>query len=232
MSLERDVKVLKIYALVATLSGAAFLTAFRSTKNDIQTQQEIRAKRFVLVDSAGTGRVLIAADYKRDNSAGVYFFNQEGTEAGALAYNGKRHPDGRVEAYSILTMDQFKNDELIRLSYNQSDKRKRYGLAISDLPDTLSAEARQVLADLGKALQSAKTTEEANTLRREYLSRVPAREIGARRYFAGREYDGSYVITLADPDGRPRLRLQVDTAGSASIVFLDAAGRIVRSITP
>jgi hypothetical protein len=40
--------------------------------------EEIRARRVLIVDSAGQGPVLLASDYKQDNSAGVYFFNQEG----------------------------------------------------------------------------------------------------------------------------------------------------------
>ena len=54
----------------------------------------------------------------------------------------------------------------------------------------------------------------------------------ARRVFVGRDFDGQSLVTLSDRDGRPRLRLQVDTAGNPSIVFLDEQGRTVKSITP
>jgi hypothetical protein len=38
----------------------------------------------------------------------------------------------------------------------------------------------------------------------------------ARRLFAGRDKEGTSLVTLSDADGKPRLRLQVDKAGTAS----------------
>lgn len=216
--------------VLATLSGVCLLAMFQSPGQ--RPVEEIRAKRILIVDSTGTGRVLLASDYKRDNSAGIYFFNQQGTEAGALAYNGKRGPNGAVEAYSVFTMDQYQSDEVVRLAFSQTGGQKRQGLTISDRPDSLTAEARKVLNDLTAALQNAKTTEEAQNLRREYLSRVPGRELGASRLFVGRNTEGTAVVTLSDRDGKPRLRLQVDSLGGASISFLDETGRVLRAITP
>ena len=216
--------------ILATLSGVCVLAAFQAPIQ--RPVEEIRAKRILIVDSMGKGRVLLASDYKNDNSAGIYFFNQEGTEAGALAYNGKRGPDGVVEAYSILTMDQFQSDEVVRLAFSQTGGQKRQGLTISDRPDTLTAEARQVLNELSRALQASRTSAEAQALRREYLARVPGRALGASRLFVGRNTEGTAVVTLSDPDGKPRLRLQVDSLGNASITFLDVTGRVVRAITP
>ena len=42
---------------------------------------------------------------------------------------------------------------------------------------------------------------------------------GHRSYFS--------LATLSDPDGKPRLRLRVDSLGAARIEFLDAAGNVV-----
>jgi hypothetical protein len=39
------------------------------------------------------------------------------------------------------------------------------------------------------------------------------------------------VINLSDRQGRPRLRLVVDSLGAARIDFLDAGGRVTRSVT-
>jgi hypothetical protein len=228
-TLERDVRVLKV--AFAALAVVFLFSVFRSSQSTTQLE-EVKTRRVVIVDSADKTRLMLASDYKKDNSAGVYFFNQEGTESGALNYNGKRGENGRVEAYAIWTMDQFKDDEIVRVGYDQTGDQKRQGLTISERPDSLTERARQVIHDLGNALQSAKSPEEARALRREYLARVPARELGARRLFAGRDADGTSGITLSDPDGKPRLRLQVDKDGNASIAFLDEAGRVTRTIAP
>jgi hypothetical protein len=229
--LDREVKALRLYAVATTILGIFSIAAFRPGSQS-QSFDEVTARRFTVIDSAGKGRVLIASDYRNDNSAGLYFFNQAGTEAGAFAYNGRRRPDGSIDAYAVLTMDQFQEDEVIRLSYNQSGKRKRHGLAISDMPDTATARYQAALEELRRTLPAAKTAEEANAIRRRVLDPIPGSEKGARRLFVGRDYDGQSVITLSDRDGKPRLRLQVDSAGNASIVFLNEQGTVVKSITP
>jgi hypothetical protein len=223
--------LLKLYAVATTVLGVGSIAAFRAG-NESRSFEEVTAKRFRLVDSAGKGRVLIASDYKNDNSAGLYFFNQEGGEAGAVAYNGRRRPDGSVEAHAVITMDQFQDDEVIRLSHNQSGSRKRHGLIISDMPDTITERYQAAVAELRRTLPSAKTPEEANAIRERLLGPIPGRERAARRLFLGRDYEGQSMLTLSDRDGRPRLRLQVDTAGNTSIVFLDERGAVVKTITP
>jgi hypothetical protein len=229
--LDRDVKLLKLYAIATTLMWIVVVAGFRPAAR-AQAFQEITASRFRLVDSAGKARLLIASDYKTDNSAGLYFFNQEGSEAGAFAYNGRRRPDGSVDAYAVLSMDQFKDDEVVRLSYGQNGKRKRHALIISDMPDSVTARYTAALAELRQLLPAAKTPEEANAIRQRVLGPIPGRERGARRLFVGRDFDGQSLVTLSDRDGKPRLRLQVDTAGNPSIAFLDETGRVTRSITP
>ena len=230
--LEKEVRFLKVFAIGATLLVTILvLTAF-TLQNGKQKFDEITAKRIVIVDSNGMRRVLLAADYKQDNSAGLFFFNQEGTESGALFYNAKREQDGKIDAYALLTMDQFKSDQIVALEYDHVGNQKRHGLTISDRPDVLSRQAEELLTALRIALESAKSESERQAIRRDYLSRIPARDIVARRLFAGRDVEGSSVVTLSDPDGKPRLRLEVDKFGKASITFLESTGRVVKTIKP
>jgi len=255
--LKKEVRFLKIYAVGATLLWAVFtLTAF-TLKSGEQKFEEITTSRIKFVDSegkeratigaqsgkgsmagllfydsAGKGRLRMGADIGKGSFAGLVFYNEDQTEAGVLMYKGKRNQDGKIDAASLLTMDQFKSDEVIRLVYDHEGDQKRQGLLVNDRPDTLSPQAEKVLSDLSQALQSAKSEAERQALRREHLSRLPAREIVARRLFAGRDLDGASLVTLADLDGKPRLQLKVDKKGQASITFLDEAGRAVRTIKP
>ena len=100
------------------------------------------------------------------------------------------------------------------------------------MPDSATTRYQAALAELRRTLPAAKTAEEANAIRQRLLGPIPGRERGARCLFVGRDFDGQSLVTLSDRDGRPRLRLQVDTAGNPSIVFLDEQGRTVKSITP
>ncbi len=55
---------------------------------------------------------------------------------------------------------------------------------------------------------------------------------GQQRLFIGKNAERSSMVTLKDDKGRTRLRLQVAADGAAKIEFLDADGRVQRSVTP
>jgi hypothetical protein len=54
--------------------------------------------------------------------------------------------------------------------------------------------------------------------------------LSVQRLFIGRDYSKSAVLTLADRNGKPRLRLSVDSIGAARIEFLDDAGHVTRTL--
>lgn len=230
-ALEREVRALKLYAIAATLLGAGFLLAFRQQLASREFD-EVKARRFLVVDAEGRGRVMMASNYKPDSSAGVYFFNRQGTEAGVLSYDGKRGEDGQANAYAVWTMDEFQDDEVVRIAMEQSARGKRKYFVITARPDSLTPRAQQWLRDRQAALASATTDEERRTIRREFSTRIPGREIWASRLWVGEEYDGTSLVRLNDRDGHTRLQLRVDASGNASIAFLDAEGRTVRELKP
>lgn len=235
-TIKKSLRLIKAYALLMTALFVVLCFAGFTQSVSKQSFEEITAKRIKIVDPAGKVRVILGSNLENANRVGLLFYNEEGTESGALVYSGKRHKDGKIDAYSLLTMDQFRSDQIIVLAYDHDGDRKRYGLTINDRPDVMSAQADEIIRELGQALkqamQSGRSSAEMDALRREYLSRIPAREIVARRLFAGRDVEGSSLVTLSDPDGKPRLRLQVDKLGQASIVFLDPSGKTVRTIKP
>jgi len=48
--------------------------------------------------------------------------------------------------------------------------------------------------------------------------------------FVGKDAAKSAVLNLSDPNGKPRLRLVVDSLGAARIEFLDAAGKVTNTV--
>ena len=56
---------------------------------------------------------------------------------------------------------------------------------------------------------------------------VPPR---ATRVYLGKDPSKSAVLTLADPNGNPRIRLRVDSLGNASLEFLDASGKVTAKV--
>ena len=223
-------KAPKLYATVSTLlllglAVAAFGAGRRTAQFD-----EITVGKINIVDSEGRTRVILAGGYppRREDLAGLIFINQEGVEAGGLVYTGTTDTADGVQAGAILTFDQFDNDQIVALSYDQSGDQKRQGLTIQDRPDTLSDRVKEAY----RAIDGASSPEERDSLVSFHLSRIPQQEFVSRRLFVGRSWNRASLVTLSDPNGKPRLRLEVDSLGAASISFLDEEGEVVRTIEP
>lgn len=200
------------------------------THGDTARFDEITVRRVNVVDSAGRTRVILADGFppRRAELAGLLFLNEDGGEAGGFGYAGRRAENGEIRAGAILTFDQYRNDQILALEYVHRGDRKQQGLTIQDRPDTLSDLVKRAYREV----ETASDPVRRDSLQRYWQARLPASELVARRLFVGRDYAGSAVMTLSDPEGRPRLRLQVDSLGRSTIAFMDANGRVTRTITP
>lgn len=132
--------------------------------------------------------------------------------------NGSRKNGQDVSAGAGLMFDQYKQDQTVGIQYSELNGKRSAGLTVWDRPDTpLDRFAEQLLA--------AKTDAEKQALVKELQAKGQA---GATRVFVGKQRDRSAMVSLADPQGKPRLVLKVDEQGAATIQFLDAAGTVTR----
>jgi hypothetical protein len=160
-------------------------------------------------------------------SAGLIFFNDEGNEDGGLVWAGRQRPDG-YNASAALTFDQFNQDETVSIEYQDANRQRRAGLAVMDR----SEQAIQPFADSLMVIRALPDTAERNRRMMQFRESAISRGgTSAQRLFAGKQPDKSSVVTLSDRSGHPRLRLAVDSLGAARIEFLDAGGRITRTLT-
>ena len=157
-------------------------------------------------------------------SGGMIFFNDEGNENGGLAYAGHKTATG-YRANGHLTFDQFDQDETVSFSYTDVDGRARAGFTIADRSNI----PIKIFADSAMAFQALPDGPE-KTRRLQALRASPIGEAGKStpRVFVGKTPDRSSMLLLADPAGRPRIRLTVDSAGTPAMDFLDETGRTVR----
>ena len=128
--IRRELRLLKGYALVTTvLLGTLTLSAFRRSAHE--KFAEIDVERINVVEPDGKYRFVITNKprsigpiykgkpfgYPGGDRPGMIFFNDEGTENGGLSLGGRRLPDGRVDASSHMSFDQFDNDQVLNLDY-------------------------------------------------------------------------------------------------------------------
>lgn len=222
-----QLRLLQIYtAISTTVLFVLTLTAFDRSWSG-RAEREITAERINIVDSTGRIRLQIAGSFppRRTELAGILFVNNDGGEAGGLVYRGAKR-NGKVSAGGTLTMDQYNEDQVIALQYNQDGGRKTSGLTIGERPDTMGKE----LSELYRVLDPMPKSPRRDSIARTLIAALPPNQRAARRVFVGRDTSKAAVLNLSDRSGVPRLQLKVDSLGRASISFLDAGGRVVRTI--
>lgn len=226
---------LGVYATVLTAAFAVLVLAgAKSTANAkfdtidvhrINVREPDGTLRMVISDrTAFPGLIIHGKEYPHERPrAGMLFFNDEGTEQGGLIFSGKKSRDGKVSSGLSLTFDRYEQDQQLQLIGLDEDGRHFAGMQVNDVPD------RPVLRDIQERKKLAAMPEDA---RKALMKRRQSENYyGARRYYAGKSASDNSVVMLSDAKGEPRLRLMVTPEGRASIEFLDAKGKIQRTLT-
>jgi len=242
-SLRRDLRLLKAWALLSSVLVVALaVSAFRRPVVGVDIQQpkgrfgEIDVERINIVEPDGKLRMVLSNrprsigpiykgkpfGYPGGARPGIIFFNDEGTENGGLTFDGRTMPDGKYRASSGFSFDQFNQDQVLYFQYRDDNGVRRTGLTIAD---RANVDIYDLIAERDSIMKLPEGASRNAALQRWAAPRngVP---LAAERIYVGRDPARSAVINLSDPDGKPRLRLKVDSLGSASLEFLDAAGTV------
>jgi len=239
MQLERDVRFLKGYAVVSSLAFCVVaLAGFRGFAHQEKraTFDEIDVGRINVMEPDGKYRMVISNrprsigpiykgkpfGYAGGGRPGIIFFNDEGTENGGLTFTGKRGPDGKYAASTHMSFDQFDQDQVLNLDYADNNGQRRIGMSIDERADV---NIHDWVRERDSIRQIPDSVARAAAMERLVAPRngVP---LVARRVFVGRDQSRAAVVNLNAPDGKPRLRLIVDSLGTARIEFLDADGHV------
>lgn len=232
--LRRQLFWLRVYVTVSSLALVVVVTAALRQASP-QNLGEITVERINVVDKNGTLRLVISNKdrmhpgvfdgvmIERDRPlAGMIFFNDQGDEVGGLVTTG-HEINGVREADAGLTFDQLKQDQTIGLMYSESQGRRTAALKIWDRPD-------QHLTDIITKMNAAKKIQDPAQRQAAIRAANASVPPGHERVFVGKNGDRSAAVALSDADGKPRLKLTVDAAGNPRMEFLDANGKITRSV--
>lgn len=155
-------------------------------------------------------------------TAGMLFFNDEGTENGGLIFSGHKNKDGKVvNSGGSLTFDKYEQDQLVQLLGADDSDGQSAGLIVSDRPD--HSLEKNFLEE--KAMPVAGRDELMQLRRKDGY-------YGSARITLTRGDDGIAKISLRDGQGHPRIVMGVAKDGSSSLKFLDADGNMLNQLTP
>jgi len=234
--IRRELRLLKGYVVVLTaLLATLLLTALRLPPRQ-EKFKEIDVERINVVEPDGKLRMVISNrprsigpiykgkpfGYPGGGRPGIIFFNDEGTENGGISFDGARGPDGRFRASSGFSFDQYNQDQVLYLQYTDDNGLRRMGLTVADRADADIYDIVQQRDSIAK-LPDGPAKEGAMKALMAPRNGVP---LFAQRVYVGRDRARAAVVNLSDPQGKTRLRLMVDSLGTASLQFLDDSGRV------
>ncbi|MGR4863015.1 hypothetical protein [Caulobacter sp. LARHSG274] len=208
--------------LVAGAARAPGKAAF--TEIDVQrinVREPDGVLRMVISNQAlWPGLIIKGHEYPHPNrkTAGLLFFNEEGSENGGLIFDG-REKDGRRTNSGSLTFDRYHQDQTIQIISDEDGPDRHAGLIVTDRPDG------PMDFTLPSRLNAIPEADRPAALKAGHFG-------GVQRAFLGRADDGVSQLSLRDGEGRKRLILAVTPEGEATIQFLDATGKVVRTVTP
>lgn len=219
-------RFLAVYSGVLTVAfTAAVLCAFAITPKKA-TFDELDVHRINLVEPDGTLRLVISDKaefpgiivknkqvyaHKDRQTAGMLFFNDEGTENGGLIFGGERLKDGTETSYGHLSFDRYLQDQVMTIEADQDGASRRSGISVDDRPDWY-------MTDLITRPQS------------QWKAFLQSHPTGHQRIYLGRTPDKSASLTLKDQAGHARIVIRVAPDGTPSLQLLDANGKVISEL--
>ena len=234
-TLTKQLRQLRIFVAVLTVIVLACIIAIVviARGNGNKQFDELTARRINIVEPNGRLALVISDDANqhpgrfngkdlkpRERGAGMIFFNTDGDECGGLVYDGTKK-----EAGMVFSVDQYKNDQIMQLQYQQdsgSSLSRSYGLKLWDRSD------RFTFPDEMDYFDSLQNLHDTAALRRGTDTLIKQGLLGVERLFLGRTRDGNTGLFLRDDKGVPRLRICVSKDNKPLIQVLDDDGQVVK----
>jgi len=205
------------------------------------TIEELDVQRINLREPDGTLRLVISDRSKAPGifikgkeyphpdrkTAGMIFYNDEGTENGGMIFGGDRSQDGTKHSSGHLSFDAYEQDQTMALDSTQDGSERHTRLQITDYPDYSILDLLNLLASI-KQLPTAQQKEKLNAFLAERGG--PTTRLVLGRGMGKGTGDNSVMLGLNDTQGRPRIVMKVASDGTPSLQMFDTAGNVVGNL--
>lgn len=231
-------RFLMIYAGVLTAVFAVtvlcgFVQIPRTMKLEQLDVQRINVRepdgtlRLVISDAdKAPGIIIKGKEYPHPDrkTAGMIFYNDEGSENGGLIFGGEESADGTKSSHGHISFDAYEQDQTMALESEQKGAKRYTKLQFNDYPDYSILEEIRLMAsvkDLPQDQQKARL--------KAFLDQHGG---PTKRLVLGRNPDSSVMLALSDPQGHPRIVMKVAPDGTPSLQMLDGAGKVTGEMVP
>lgn len=219
-----ELRAWRIYGAVSALAFVVMAISAVSIARHRQSFGTIDVQRINVVEPNGTLRMVISnqarfpgaivkgKQYPFDrHTAGMLFYNKEGSENGGLIFGGQKHANGTVSSYGHLSFDKYDQDQTFSLDDDQAESGQTTRLAFIDEP-------KWPMTDVLKLPRS------------QWQEFLKTHLGGKPRLMMERAPDGAVFLALKDTQGRTRIVLEVDSRGDPVIKLLDPTGKVIAEL--
>jgi hypothetical protein len=231
-------RLLVVYSEVLTIVLAVVVIGGFAQPRPREKFDEIDVERINVVEPDGTLRMVISnkaefpgiiikgkeTPHPNRSSAGMLFFNDEGTENGGLIFGGSQDNTGKVSSYGHLSFDQYEQDQVFSIDAEQENGDRTSTIRMIDEPDHAISE------DLAAAVRIAKLPKDQQEAAWKQYHATHAHAV--TRVLLGRMDDRSVALRLKDVEGRDRIVIRVQPDGSPAMQFLDQHGNVTSQLPP
>jgi len=233
-SFARDLRLLKVYAVFATLVCAALFVFLFTQQSQSIAFEEIDVERINIVEKDGQLRMVISnkarqhpgvvngkvIERKHPRPPGMIFFNHLGDEMGGFVFD-ENGGDGH---FGSLTFDKVRGDQTIGFRYMESDNGAyTTGLELWQQPNI---PGDVMLEKLGEARAIEDETARAAAIQ----ELKDNRELTTQRLFLGKNRSEVASLVLSDIKGNPRIVMMVSAEGDSKLEFWDESGEVIYSL--
>lgn len=169
------------------------------------------------------GKDLLPGHRQNDPISGIMFYNNEGDEAGGLIYGSSKDENGEYESMASLTFDQYKQDQVVQMHYNEQNGDRHYGFSIYDRPN-------KPLSELLKSSHKIESEQIPKDEKAALMDKLW--EGNTARAFMGKTVNGEVAVRLMDSKGNQRIRMVIDENDVPKMEFLDANGEVIYKLPP
>jgi|HubBroStandDraft_6_1064221.scaffolds.fasta_scaffold08893_4 hypothetical protein len=234
LTIPSSQRFLAIYSGILTLVFVITVLCGFSELKRAKSFDEITVHRINIVEPDGTIRMILSnknsapgayiknEEYPHDTrqSAGLLFFDDEGTEDGGLIYGLSKDRNGRmIESNVHLSFDKYMQDQIFTVDAGKEGDKEYSELTMQDRGDFSileGVEANHRISKLPADQQAAEWE--------KYKATHPGNH---KRVVLGRSDDGSSVLRLKDRQGRDRIVMQVAPDGAPTIQILGPDGKAI-----
>ena len=163
------------------------------------------------------GQDIMPGHRQDDPISGLMFYNGREEECGGLIFGSEEDEDGNPSMTASFTFDEYRQDQVVQMSYIEEKGQTQYGFSVFDRPN-------RPLSHIVKAhreIESSDMSDEEKETAYKALYKG-----NAPRAFMGKSQNGDVSMKLMDSKGKDRIRMVIDENDEPRMEFLNAHGEV------